>query len=227
MRRSFTVVSIVVHSLVVTAVGIAQLLAVGTLPDPHAPLTFAGAIPIRVIDVPLPPPQRTPATTAPASTRSAPGAAPLVAPNEIGTERAPEHGSTDVGDDAIGVERGISSVDGLGITEAIERVPAPPAPSQSPIRLPAGIEPPRKLTHVDPIYPQIAQAARIEGTVILETVIGVDGRVTSVRVLRSIPLLDQAAMDAVKQWSFTPTLLHGTPVPVAMTVTVRFALTGR
>jgi len=225
MRRSFTVVSIVVHSLVVAAVGIAQVLAVGALPDPHAPLTFAGAIPIRVIDIPLPPPQRT-AATAPASTPSAPGAVPLVAPSEIGAERTPEHGSTEVGD-AIGVERGISSIDGLGITEAIERVPPPPAPPPSPIRLRAGMEPPRKLTHVDPIYPQIAQAARIEGTVILETVIGVDGRVTSVHVLRSIPLLDQAAIDAVKRWSFTPTLLNGTPVPVAMTVTVRFALTGR
>jgi len=225
MRRSFTVVSIVVHSLVVAAVGIAQLLAVGALPDPHTPLTFAGAMPIRVIDIPLPPPQRT-AATAPASTRSAPGTAPLEAPNEIGAERAPEHATTNVGD-AIGVERGISSIDGLGITEAIEHVPAPPAPPPSPVRLHAGMEPPRKLTHVDPIYPQIAQAARIEGTVILETVIGVDGRVTSVRVLRSIPLLDQAAMDAVRRWSFTPTLLNGTPVPVAMTVTVRFALTGR
>lgn len=225
MRRSFTVVSIVVHSLVVAAVGIAQLLAVGALPDPHAPLTFAGAVPIRVIDIPLPPPQR-PAATAPASARSAPNTAPLEAPNEIGAERTPEHTSTDAGD-AIGVERGISSIDGFGIAEAIERAPVPPPPPQSPIRLHAGMEPPRKLTHVDPIYPQVAQAARIEGTVILETVIGVDGRVTAVRVLRSIPLLDQAAVDAVKRWSFTPTLLNGIPVPVAMTVTVRFALTSR
>ena len=224
MRRSFTVISIVVHSLVVAAVGIAQVLAVGALPDPHAPLTFAGAIPIRVIDIPLPPPQHTAATAA-ASTRSAPGVAPLEAPNEIGAERAPEHGTTDVGD-AIGVERGIGSVDGFGIAAAIEQAPAPPAPPQSPVRLHAGMQPPRKLTHVDPIYPPVAQAARVEGTVILEAVIGVDGRVTSVRVLRSIPLLDQAAVDAVKRWSFTPTLLNGTPVPVAMTVTVRFALTG-
>jgi protein TonB len=224
MRRSFTVISIVVHSLVVAAVGIAQVLAVGALPDPHAPLTFAGAIPIRVIDIPLPPPQRTAATAA-ASTRSAPGVAPLEPPNEIAAERAPEHGTTE-GGDAIGVERGIESVDGFGIAAAIEQAPVPPAPPQLPVRLHAGMQPPRKLTHVDPIYPQVAQAARIEGTVILEAVVGVDGRVTSVRVLRSIPLLDQAAVDAVKRWSFTPTLLNGTPVPVAMTVTVRFALTG-
>jgi protein TonB len=224
MHRSFTVVSIVVHSLVVAAVCIAQLLAVGDLPDPHAALTFAGAIPIRVIDIPLAP-QRRSASSAPAASSSAAMAAPLEAPKEIGAERSSPPGSTDLTDN-VGVERGISSIDGFGHVEAIEHVP-PPTPPQAPVRLHAGMQPPRKLVHVDPIYPQMAQSARVEGTVILDTVIGIDGRVTSVRVLRSIPLLDQAAMDAVKRWSFTPTLLNGTPVPVAMTVTVRFALTSR
>ena len=54
--------------------------------------------------------------------------------------------------------------------------------------------------------------------------IGADGRVKDAKVLRSIPLLDQAALDAVKQWQFTPTLLNGVPVPVIMTVTVNFTL---
>ena len=54
--------------------------------------------------------------------------------------------------------------------------------------------------------------------------IGPDGRVKDAKVLRSIPLLDQAALDAVKQWQFTPTLLNGVPVPVIMTVTVQFTL---
>ena len=224
MRRSFTVVSIVVHAVIVAGVCIAQLLAAGALPDPHAPLTFAGGIPVRVIDIPLPAPR--PSAAAAASSGSAQTPAPLEPPNEIGAERSPQRGSTDVAD-AIGVERGIGSIDGFGIVEAIEPALPPAAPPQSPIRLHAGMQPPRKLTHVDPIYPAIAQSARIEGTVILETVIGVDGRVTAVRVLRSIPLLDQAAMDAVKRWMFTPTLLNGTPVPVALTVTVRFALTSR
>jgi protein TonB len=60
--------------------------------------------------------------------------------------------------------------------------------------------------------------------VILEAVIDAQGRVESVRVLRSIALLDQAAADAVRQWRFTPTLLNGEPVPIVMTVTVNFAL---
>jgi periplasmic protein TonB len=104
--------------------------------------------------------------------------------------------------------------------------PPPPAPL-TPVRLHAGMQPPRKIVNVDPVYPRVAQEARIEGTVILETVIDVTGRVTSVRVLRSIPLLDQAAIDAVNGWTFTPTLLSGVPVPIALTVTVRFALSNR
>jgi protein TonB len=77
---------------------------------------------------------------------------------------------------------------------------------------------------VNPWYPPEAQAARIQGVVILEAVIGVDGRVTDARILRSIPALDQAAVDAVRQWQYTPTLMNGVPVPVIMTVTVQFTL---
>jgi protein TonB len=64
----------------------------------------------------------------------------------------------------------------------------------------------------------------VQGVVILEAVIGVDGRVSDARILRSIPLLDQAAIDAVQQWEYTPTMLNGVPVPVIMTVTVQFTL---
>jgi protein TonB len=60
--------------------------------------------------------------------------------------------------------------------------------------------------------------------VIIEATIGADGTVTDSRVLRSIPLLDEAAIDAVRQWVFTPTLINGVPVPVIMTVTVQFTL---
>ena len=74
------------------------------------------------------------------------------------------------------------------------------------------------------MYPPIAQSARVQGVVIIEATIGVDGRVTQAKVLRGQPLLDQAALDAVKQWQFTPTLLNNVPVPVIMTVTVNFTL---
>jgi len=83
---------------------------------------------------------------------------------------------------------------------------------------------PTKTKDVAPVYPPIAQSARVQGVVILETLIGANGRVEDARVLRSIPLLDQAALDAVRQWEFTPTLLNGNPVPVIMTTTVQFSL---
>jgi len=77
---------------------------------------------------------------------------------------------------------------------------------------------------VSPRYPPTAQAARVEGMVVLDAVIDATGRVNDVRVTRSIPLLDQAAIDAVRQWRFTPTLLNGEPVSILLTVTVRFTL---
>ena len=70
---------------------------------------------------------------------------------------------------------------------------------------------PQKIVDVAPVYPPVAQRARVEGVVILEAVIDAQGRVASVRVLRSIALLDQAAAEAVKQWRFTPALLNPSP----------------
>jgi protein TonB len=77
---------------------------------------------------------------------------------------------------------------------------------------------------VRPVYPAIARSAKVQGVVILEVVIGPDGHVRDARVIRSIPLLDQAALDAVKQWEYTSTLLNGVAVPVVMAVTVNFSL---
>jgi TonB family protein len=60
--------------------------------------------------------------------------------------------------------------------------------------------------------------------VIIEAIIGIDGKIDEARVLRSYPLLDGAALAAVRAWECTPTLLNGVPTPVIMTVTVRFDL---
>jgi protein TonB len=85
-------------------------------------------------------------------------------------------------------------------------------------------EPPRKIADARPVYPEIARTARVEGTVVLEAVLDPTGRVTQLRVVRSIPLLDQAALDAVRQWRYTPSAYGGKPVSVLMTVTIRFTL---
>jgi TonB family protein len=104
--------------------------------------------------------------------------------------------------------------------------PPPPVPAelQNAVRVGGNIGLPQKVTHVGPVYPAIAQSARVQGVVIVELIIDREGHVGYARILRSIPLLDQAALDAVKQWEFTPTHLNGSPVPVIMTATVQFTL---
>jgi protein TonB len=92
------------------------------------------------------------------------------------------------------------------------------------IRVGGEIKPPTKIMNVRPVYPEVAQEARVQGVVICEVLVRPDGTVADARVLRSIPLLDQAAFNAVLQWVFTPTLLNGNAVPVIMTVTVNFTL---
>jgi TonB family protein len=98
--------------------------------------------------------------------------------------------------------------------------PAPPGA----VRVGGSIRAPAKTKDLKPVYPPDAHQARVQGVVVMEVVIGADGRVSNARVLRSIPMLDQAALDAVQQWEFEPTLLNGQPVPVIMTVTVGFSL---
>jgi protein TonB len=100
---------------------------------------------------------------------------------------------------------------------------APPVPG-TPVRVGGNIAPPRKIQDMRPVYPAEALAARVSGIVIVETVIGADGTVTDARVIRSIPLLDEAALAAVRQWRFSPTLLNGVPTPIVMSVTVNFTL---
>jgi protein TonB len=78
---------------------------------------------------------------------------------------------------------------------------------------------------VPPVYPDFAVSARIEGVVVLEATVGRDGRVEDVRILRSVPLLDQAARDAVLQWRYAPLLLNGNAERFILTVTLAFNLT--
>jgi TonB family protein len=92
------------------------------------------------------------------------------------------------------------------------------------VRVGGQVSPPRKIIDVKPIYPAEAQQKRISGIVILDATLGVDGRVSDVRVVRSVPALDEAAKEAVRGWQFTPTLIDGVPTPIIMSVTVSFTL---
>lgn len=93
-----------------------------------------------------------------------------------------------------------------------------------PLRIGGAIKPPLKIKDVKPVYPQIAQDSHVQGVVIIEAIIDEAGRVADARILRSIPLLDQAALEAVQQWEFRPFHVNGAPQPVVMTLTVNFYL---
>ena len=107
-----------------------------------------------------------------------------------------------------------------GVPDAHGSAEAPPKP------VPVGgdVRPPTKLRHVNPVYPEIAKAAHIQGEVVLECVIDADGRVTDIRVVRGQPLLDDAAVAAVQRWLYEPTRLNGRAVAVLMTVKVEFRI---
>lgn len=102
--------------------------------------------------------------------------------------------------------------------------PAAVLGGEQPVRVGGNIRPPAKVRDVRPVYPADARLAGIQGVVILEATIASDGHVAQACVLRSVPGLNEAAIEAVNQWAFTPTLLNGMPVPLVMTVTVNFTL---
>jgi protein TonB len=96
--------------------------------------------------------------------------------------------------------------------------------AQQAVRVGGNIQAPHPVKHVDAVYPEEAKAAGVSGVVIIELTLATDGTVADANVLRSIPMLDQAALDAVRQWEYEPTLLNGEPVQVILTVTVNFSL---
>ncbi len=215
-RKWYTVpISLLSHSTIVAVVVIVPLLATDVLPAPWEEIESP-----YMITVPPPPPVPPPIrlTDSPPP-RNNPEAAPIAAPEGIAPER-PAPPDTAWQDE-------ISSSTVLGEIDprvGVVTLPPAPPPPQQPVRVGGASRPPQRMRDVQPVYPPIAQAARVQGLGIIEATIGADGRITDTRVLRSIPLLDQAAVDAVRQWQYTPTQLNGVPVPVIMTVTVTFTL---
>lgn len=92
------------------------------------------------------------------------------------------------------------------------------------LRVGGDVQEPKRLKYVEPIYPPVALSAKVEGYVILEAVVGPDGHVRDLTVLKPHPLFNDAAFDAVRQWEYTPPTQNGVPVSVVMNVTVLFKL---
>lgn len=108
------------------------------------------------------------------------------------------------------------------VESAIAADPTPPDSAQ--LRIAENMKPPVLIKEVAPEYPETAQTARVEGVVIIEATTDAAGKVVQTRILRSIPLLDEAAVTAVKQWVYEPYVIDGVPHGVIFTVTVRFTL---
>jgi protein TonB len=92
------------------------------------------------------------------------------------------------------------------------------------MRLGNTLAPPRKIKDVRPAYPPVALLTQVRGSVIIEITIGTDGKVEEAAVIHSVPQLDQAALDAVRQWEYEPTRVNGMFVALIMTVVVNFAI---
>jgi protein TonB len=102
---------------------------------------------------------------------------------------------------------------------------APPAPAmKQPVKISEGVLQAQLLSRIEPQYPILAKLAKTEGTVRLRAFISQDGRITSLEVISGNPLLVQAALEAVRQWRYRPTMLNGEPVEVETFITVIFHL---
>src|SRR5690348_12433196 len=102
--------------------------------------------------------------------------------------------------------------------------PPPPTVTRAPLKVGSGVMEALLINRVEPKYPRIAQAARVSGAVVLSAVIAADGTIQSVHVVSGPPLLMGAALDAVRQWRYKPTLLDDEPVEVQTLITVNFVL---
>ena len=225
------VVSWSLHLLAAAGLVVPLLFATGQLPVvPHMMAFVAAAAPAPPPPPPPPAPVAARATAAKPVPTSGPHAAPAEAPREILPEM-PVDTAFDTGVPG-GVEGGVPGgvVGGVvgGMLDAPPPPPPPPPPPSpapsAPIRVGGEIQTPQLLLRVNPVYPDIAVSAQMQGVVILEALVGRDGRVENVKVLRSIPLLDKAAREAVLQWQYSPLLLNGRPERFLVSVTVSFNL---
>lgn len=216
-------VSVAAHVVVLGALLVLPLLSDDRLPEQAGEVRAFFATPLELQPPPPPPP---PAAARAAARVAAPRPVPkdaFTVPVEVPQQIVPEAGID------LGVEGGASGgveggVPGGVVGGIVGGLPEAPPPPVQPLRVGDVVKEPRKLKDVQPVYPPLALSSRLQGVVILECVVNTRGRVQEAKVLRGVPLLDQAALDAVREWVYSVTLVDGVPVPVIMTVTVSFRL---
>jgi protein TonB len=138
--------------------------------------------------------------------------------------------------DPRGAERGIPGALFTGLPTGALRIEPPAVPVVAPPKPASAPEEPKRyrpgghvqlgrlIRKLEPAYPAIAKAARVSGTVQLEAVVGIDGRVREVKVLGGSPLLARAAVDAVSQWIYEPSRLNGELIEIVANITITFKL---
>jgi protein TonB len=221
-------VSTTLHiTLLGTIIAVPLLFMTNTLPDVPTMMAFVAAAPSPPPPPPPPPPPARAEKASPkAVSTSGVAAVPIDAPSRIEPEAAVA-ANADEGGEIGGVEGGIPGGVAGGVVGGLPAevplpTPLPPAAPRGPVRIGGQIQPPTLIHRVEAGYPEIAVRAHVEGTVILEAVVNENGEVQSVKVLRSIPLLDNAAIAAVQQWRYSPVVLNGTRVPFILTVVMSF-----
>lgn len=200
------------------------------------PLIYTQALPKDIVNTffltATPPPPEPPR----AQVASAPRGKPLVriinhgvmtAPNKIPPhismlsepELPSESPSNTIQSDLFG-----SDLSGAQPSSAAAPAPPNPPPILQRLKLGGDLQAAKLVAQIQPVYPVLAQQGGIQGYVVLHAVIGTDGRVSELQVISGHALLVRAALDAVKQWRYRPTLLNGEPVEVDTIITVSFSL---
>ena len=229
-------ISSTTQAVLVAMLLVPVLLFTGTLPEVPTMMAFVAAPPPPAPPPPPPPPPppAAPKPSRPPETRPVPTsgvAAPVEAPAAIAPEPV-----FDAGEEGVpgGVEGGIpggvlGGVVGGVATEIPPPPPPPPPPApahRDPVRVGGQIKEPQLVRRIEPVYHPLAVRANIRGTVILEAIVDKEGRVADVHVLRSAHrMLDEAAIEAVRQWRYVPLVLNGTPERFVLTVVLTFNLT--
>ncbi len=220
------VISIIGHVVLTLAVVVIPILyATDSMPQVPSMMAFTAEMP--AAPPPPPPPPPPPSAKAAEPPKMLPAdayAAPVEAPSQILPE-PPELPVAPRG----GVEGGVVGGVQGGIVGGLIAAPPPPPPPPPPpapklVRIGGNIQAPQLVKRVEPTYPELALVAKVTGLVILEASVSADGIVTDVRVLRSVKFLDQAAVDAVKQWRYAPLVLNGTATPFVLSVTLNFSV---
>ncbi|HUG52393.1 MAG TPA: energy transducer TonB [Vicinamibacteria bacterium] len=224
-RRSTTLtVSLLVHSVLALALIVVPLLFDEYLPAPTEAVRAFFVTPAVATPPPPPPPPPAPGVRPAPRTPVAPQPeepARFVAPMETPSEVMPDEGLS------LGVEGGVpggveGGVPGGVIGGIVGGLPTEAPPPPRVVRVGGQLKAPKLLHRVQPDYPELAKQARLSAIVIVEAMVGTDGRVESVNVLRGQPLFDDTAVAAVRQWRYKPLLLNGVPTPFILTVTLVF-----